>query len=557
MLVILIIMILIIGILNFTQGSVNIAGKRPYADRVDFESYWKLEDGTEISGRKIYRYLESPGQTLVLTRKMPDQLYPDDHFHMNAKYISFRIYVNDELVGSSTDQWNGEPPESYFYHINLTEDMAGKEMRLEITSDFTDSSVLFCDAMICSTSSYVEHFTKKYGFRLILSFILALLGVAVIVMDLTQPRWEDKAADYLSLGVFAIFLGTWSTIESQVPMLLMGSGTIRYLQLDYFCLCMLSYFFYRFCVSTLSWRSRILDWTVMFGSMGCTLAAELLTSRHELSWHQVIPIIYTIFIINIFGICFSLYKTFRYHKKRKDIEKPLWLVIAGMSGFLISIILDGLRYIVPWIAVTDSSAFIRLGAIFLLLMMIHFSKVSAGRTRRLGQSEILEKMAYTDVLTGCANRAAYETYMDQLQAKAEEDPGNDFMVVSFDLNNLKQVNDRFGHETGDRHIRAAADILEKAFGSRGRFFRTGGDEFMALMTEPDLEACVLAAIKEMRDLEEAYNQKEDRPYPLHIACGYSRISETQGRSLREAARISDGRMYQNKKEIKQEAMANA
>lgn len=550
--IVLVILTVIALILNFNQDQVTLKSSRPYEEKISFEDGWTTKDGRSVSGREVFRYME-PGQKLVLTKKMPDQLYSDDHLNFDAKFLPFKLYIGGELVQTSAEPLNGETPEAYFYHIELTPDMAGQEVRMEIVSPYADSAVLFSGMMICPVSSYVEYFCKTYSITLILSFLLAVMGVALIFMTLTQPKSENRTVEYPSLGIFAILLGTWSIIESQVPMLLMSSETTKYLQIDNFCICMMTYFFYRFCVSTLSWRSRALDWTVMLASLGLTLVVEIQTAFHIKPWHLALSLIYLIFGVGLGGIFFSLYKTYRYHKKKKDIEKPLWFIIWGMSAFMVTIIIDGLRYILPQVPDADSAFATRIGSvIMMILMIIHFTKASIERAHMAGRSEILEKLAYTDVLTGCGNRAACEQYGDELQKAADEDASYDFLVVSFDLNNLKQVNDRFGHEKGDAHIKAAVSVLDGSFGKTAKFYRTGGDEFTALLAGDRLEERADQMIRDMRELEDAYNSSADRIYPLRIACGYARISETEGRKLKEAARLSDSRMYENKKKIKVE-----
>ncbi len=62
---------------------------------------------------------------------------------------------------------------------------------------------------------------------------------------------------------------------------------------------------------------------------------------------------------------------------------------------------------------------------------------------------------------------------------------NPLTIVSADLDNLKAVNDRYGHETGDRLIRAAANLLRRHARGSDRIARVGGDEFLILMPETD------------------------------------------------------------------------
>lgn len=93
----------------------------------------------------------------------------------------------------------------------------------------------------------------------------------------------------------------------------------------------------------------------------------------------------------------------------------------------------------------------------------------------------MEKISLIDELTGVFNRRAMSRRMGQLAAAA---PGRSFGVVNIDLNGLKTVNDRDGHDAGDRLIAQAARLLEDLF-RRDDIFRTGGDEFIVIADDTD------------------------------------------------------------------------
>lgn len=94
--------------------------------------------------------------------------------------------------------------------------------------------------------------------------------------------------------------------------------------------------------------------------------------------------------------------------------------------------------------------------------------------KRREQSLIYKSM--TDELTGCYNRRAYEE--DLLKCDNKE-----YIYVSMDVNGLKTVNDTFGHEAWDELIKGASNCMCKIFGSYGKVYRTGGDEFAAVLCD--------------------------------------------------------------------------
>jgi len=86
----------------------------------------------------------------------------------------------------------------------------------------------------------------------------------------------------------------------------------------------------------------------------------------------------------------------------------------------------------------------------------------------------LEEISQMDTLTGIRNRRAMSLCMKRMQE--ERSP---FGVLNIDLNGLKTVNDREGHEAGDQLLIQAGEILNKVF-YQDDLFRTGGDEFIVI-----------------------------------------------------------------------------
>ena len=94
-------------------------------------------------------------------------------------------------------------------------------------------------------------------------------------------------------------------------------------------------------------------------------------------------------------------------------------------------------------------------------------------------------LAYTDVMTGVKNKASYEMYISVLDDDIKAGRAK-FGVVVIDLNNLKEVNDAYGHEEGDRLIKAVTELMSRSF-SNSPIFRIGGDEFTVLLDGDDYD----------------------------------------------------------------------
>ena len=122
-------------------------------------------------------------------------------------------------------------------------------------------------------------------------------------------------------------------------------------------------------------------------------------------------------------------------------------------------------------------------------------------------------------------------------------------VLFIDMDDMKHINDRFGHDRGDEAIRAAAGILRDACGRRDFIMRYGGDEFLVIAStrEGDLKSRILEAADEFN---------RGVPYSLQLSIGIVRPVRGDNLSLDEWVKIADAQMYETKKRRKAAAGRN-
>jgi diguanylate cyclase (GGDEF)-like protein len=175
-----------------------------------------------------------------------------------------------------------------------------------------------------------------------------------------------------------------------------------------------------------------------------------------------------------------------------------------------------------------------------------FAQAFAGMVSSgLAQVEYLarvEHLAYHDPLTGLGNRRLVE---EELEAAldAQHAGGPPVTVVMADVNRLKQANDRFGHEAGDRALVAIANALSLATGTVPGAVagRIGGDEFCAVL--PGYGSAIGEA------LAAAFLRgTADAPYGVSVACGLASTELEPGRvSAARLFALADGAQYEAKR----------
>ena len=152
----------------------------------------------------------------------------------------------------------------------------------------------------------------------------------------------------------------------------------------------------------------------------------------------------------------------------------------------------------------------------------------------------LRNNAQTDALTGLPNRLALNYYISGLDGINKN---KSVAVLSFDVNNLKQTNDAYGHSRGDELLRTASECIIDAFGvGNGKnCFRFGGDEFAAFLIDMS-EDEIISRIKKFKLTQLRYD--------VSIAVGYAYSESMSGISAEDLFLKADREMYADKAKTK-------
>lgn len=156
----------------------------------------------------------------------------------------------------------------------------------------------------------------------------------------------------------------------------------------------------------------------------------------------------------------------------------------------------------------------------------------------------LEYISYHDALTGLYSRA----YFQQKRKEYEDQEIAPICLILCDIDCLKKVNDTFGHEAGDRMIKAMAHILETSFPSEAIIARIGGDEFVVLVEE-DEKKTIESCQEKIHQKISAFNEQSS-DIQLGLSMGYALSSVPV--FFDKLFRLADQRMYEDKEKRKTE-----
>ena len=197
----------------------------------------------------------------------------------------------------------------------------------------------------------------------------------------------------------------------------------------------------------------------------------------------------------------------------------------------------------------------RLALGFTLVLLAVFIVLIGGlgwknREHKRRQKE-LEKEALTDPLTGALNRRSCLQCID-MQIAASKMSGKGFSLCYVDLDDLKQVNDGFGHYEGDRYILLVSTLIQNNIRNTDALCRVGGDEFIVVFP-----AC---AVEDARNIWKkiqtkiaAVNDSQRYDYNVGLSVGFTFFDASDPKTSEELIAVADSNMYQGKMKARKNA----
>lgn len=419
----------------------------------------------------------------------------------------------------------------------------------------TEYSAFILEMRIEKSSDYIYSIIRSRMPRFIWSLFIVFFGISTIVYTLfaVERKREEKTV-FFAWGFYSIIFGLLLTIESQVIQILIGKPEL---------------------FSTVKYALALL---ICFPS--AVLCDAITQYPHKHFSHIIGIVVAVLFAVEAVGSFFfnvSLYRLFlisaililansviamyfviqeiRHRDKIKQSQISTLVNIASVINIVV-LVIDLGSYAMAARHMTDWGRILRVYyVVFLLIMLVFFLRFSVVRNRQAELANKYRIASRTDALTGLLNKGAYiekESELTGLLMKGREKGEKEFTfaIMSIDLNYLKKVNDTMGHEEGDRYIQDSANILNAAVGENGETYRTGGDEFLAVIFGDDPEKAYQSVVKDLNNRIKEYNNSKNKEIELSMAYGHAICTSSQNYSIHDSERIADKEMYECKRMMK-------
>ena len=524
----------------------------------DFSGAWYTSAGEEIS-------LDDIGKKAVKNRKgeleiyvyhtIPAYLVSDTVFNFRSKNIRFQVMIGNDVIYdfmSKNQQAFSRGNGSTFHRISIREEDAGGVIGFRIFPIYADNSSRITNLYLGRTWDYFGKILDQNFFGFQFSVTTILVGIFLIVMSFFSKLNSGHNERNRILGILTICVGFWAISETLMPQFMFGYST-KLNEINHLLLIFMPYFFISYVYQDLEYCRDVL----LKVSFGITVLELILISLLSFAGikdsHESLYIVHIGFAIITLIVIFAVYENIAYCKKNK-IKYNTLTIAFSLGVFIASVVWDMLSYYLRY-GDRDRGSVMRFGILLgvLILSIDSIRKLFEGIKRPEVTNKVSE-ITYTDSLTGLANRAACGVKVREIQEKLDKGKVNELLICKFDLNDLRKVNDNYGHAYGDRHIIKCAEIINQAFGNSGYTFRVDGDEFAVFLLGDGTEYIYERGILKLKELEREYNRTPDILIPLHIAYGHVLYDKEIFESVEKAEIGADKKMYECKDRMKKGAI---
>jgi diguanylate cyclase (GGDEF)-like protein len=159
------------------------------------------------------------------------------------------------------------------------------------------------------------------------------------------------------------------------------------------------------------------------------------------------------------------------------------------------------------------------------LMIYDVTDVASGRRALEHANKQLERLSSTDRLTGLLNRGTWDNLLDA-EFERYRRYGHNTVLVMFDIDHFKPINDTYGHLTGDEVIREVARITRQALRQSDSPGRYGGEEFAIILPETDIDGALVICERIREAIAETTFETDGGPIHCTVSMGLVQLTDT-------------------------------
>lgn len=514
----------------------------PAMSKPAFEKGWIFDTEAAQGTVDSFPFAEKGKSThLTLTAELP-KLDGNEYLSFSNQYSSCQVFVDGEKIfdyGEEISAPYGNMLGNLSCNIPLKSQYSGKKISVHMEKQYDFAGFRIEEVLLGTGSEIRFYYAKANAGVLACAILMCILSAVMFTMYYVQKKKHFKYDYYLfrQMGVFALIGAVWILTDSLLPQFIFGD-TILITVISFWSFMVMPVPVINIVEKLCSHGKRALhiaEKIILLNMTGQTLLYML----NIADFPQMLPVTHGILLFTLVCTVYALARDSRSKEGRftNDI----------LFGVLVLILFGLLALVNFYVSGTSNSnsLYYRWGIIIfvILLAMVNIKRMGVF-LEEWEQNRVLSKLAFTDIMTKTRNRSAYERYVDN-KVGLDAKKGN-LSLILIDLNDLKKVNDTYGHNAGDQVLIEAARCVKEILGDLGEVYRIGGDEFVVIIEGKDVDG--QACREKLSDEIKRRNQKAEHPFTL--AFGFASAKEDDCANLKELQKKADINMYMDKLKYK-------
>lgn len=539
---------------------IGIDGKANEVGSAELDVKWYLtNNNVEIEPDDHSYYSIAAEDNIISIYHEAEITASDMSLTFKTAFADAEVFLNDKLIFSTKNDTDTQEniifpldaPSPKLHLVDLASVTQGDVIRVDIQLYYNDGTDGISGVMYGAAEDVSDSLEATGILGIVLCTTLFAFGIIMLAVRFSShSNVLTTGLEYIAF--FAFFVAAFSLLHSQLICTGIGfSSDITYIL---YCLSFLMMFLplIMFFADSMTLRGSktILCIDSVFQIL-CTGAVVALAVTELANLHTTHAYAKIIGIVQLLIILITL--IFDFAKKTERWNSDLTLLI-------IYVIFAAIAVVGQLLGIGDDIPVAWLSACFFLVIAVTVVKVksTSEQLKSVRETEKMGKLAFEDGLTGVGNTAAFRKKLSHLEVVKIN--YKTIGIVQFDINNLKTINDTLGHEMGDKLITDGSSMISSIFGKIGDVYRTGGDEFVAIICGDKAPTLCNNAINEFEQAMDEYNSDTTHKFKLQVAYGveyYRSDSDKRFTTLRQIQKIADEKMYNKKREMKAMAQSSA
>lgn len=488
------------------------------------------------------------GDRIVLYRELDNlSTFKAPTVFFETRFSAWKVTCNHLLVSE------------HFYDLYETDAFIGCENCMITLPTYNTPVVLEIEFLVAEDGAYNYYESPSLGsYTDILQFVvynnlfIFLCSVFLIIFGLlffTISVGFRIALPEVDMQIYSsllfIMLGIWFLTQFRLLGLFVDVGSHQ-TELEYISLYMLTPLMYMVIGSMQDYIKKKRFLFFLITSIVVAIVPVILHYTGIVHINQMLPVSqFNALALYIFMIAMLIQD-----KKAKRFTPSQIIQLTGQIAIAVSFGFNVFFYYLEVTGISEqimlSKKIVPMGAMCMVFAtLVNYQLYISESFARHKEYASLARLAYADGLTDIANRSKYEKYLADLDST-----GEDYCIISLDLNGLKTINDQRGHLMGDKYLVEFSQALNTVFGDKGFIARIGGDEFVVVLKDRFLDYAN-TLINNLNGLLDDLNQK-DRIFKRSTASGVAYKHEVDGKDWNNVYLLADERMYEAKAKMHKE-----